>query len=158
MKRTALKRSSKSMKRTKIRLVGHSTVSDLKKEIQSLVREIVMIRDGGCILRFVRNCGGEIRQAVMQADHLISRANSATFADTRLIVCLCRPCHGGFKQWHKEQYDALVKSILPKETVALWDKCQQDSWRVSKKGAYDWNIEIVALKQELARIKNLSTD
>jgi len=120
-----------------------------KREIQRLVREIVIKRDGGCILRHVRHCGGEIGKAVMQADHLITRANSATFADTRLIVCLCRPCHGGFKQWHKEQYDALIKTILPKETVELWDRCQHASWKASK---MNWKVEIAALKQELSSL------
>ena len=41
------------MKRIKLKLVGHSTTAQLKQEIQRLVREIVMIRDGGCILRII---------------------------------------------------------------------------------------------------------
>lgn len=141
------------MRRIRIRVKGVSETADLKQEIQDLVREIVILRDGGCILRDKRNCGGEIGRAVMQADHLITRANSATFADTRLIVCLCQPCHGGFKKWHKEEYDALVKSILPASRVALWNRCEADSWRVHKKGAYDWRLEIVNLKQILNKLK-----
>jgi hypothetical protein len=35
------------MKRSRIRLQGKSTVSELKRDIQALVREIVIIRDGG---------------------------------------------------------------------------------------------------------------
>jgi hypothetical protein len=49
-----------------------------------------------CILRNIRHCGGEpgftfledgvIGKVVLQADHLITRANSATYADSRLVV------------------------------------------------------------------------
>lgn len=123
-----------------------------KKEIQRLVREIVIKRDGGCVLRNIRLCGGEVGKAVLQADHLITRANSATYADTRLIVCLCRACHGGYKQWHKEKYDSLVKKVLSSERVALWDKCQNESWRATK---MDWKVEILALKQELNLLSEL---
>lgn len=125
-----------------------SDTADLKKEIQGLVREIVIIRDGTCILRNLRHCTDE----VLQADHLITRSNSATYADTRLIVCICRSCHawkslGG--NLRKGQYDALVKTFLPKDRIELWDRCEQDSWRPARTGAYDWQMAIVALKAEL---------
>lgn len=129
-----------------MRLVALNESAQLKKEIQRLVRAIVIARDKGCILRSRRYC----EDTVLQADHLITRANSATFADTRLIVCLCRSCHGGFKKWHQKEYDALVKTILSPERVALWDRCEQESWRPTRKGAYDWRLEIVALTSELA--------
>lgn len=109
----------KPLRRTRLKMRGTSDTSVLKERIQALLREIVIKRDGGCILRKVRHCGGEIGQAVLQADHLITRANNATYADSRLVVCLCQPCHGGFKKWHKEQYDAIVKEILPPATVKL---------------------------------------
>lgn len=146
MKRTPFKRTKSTLKRTKLRVVGHSTTAQLKKEIQALVREIVILRDGGCILRKLRHCN----DPVLQADHLITRSNSATFADTRLIVCLCRSCHGGYKQWHKPEYDLLVKKVISKDRVALWDKCQEDSWRPTK---MDWKLEILNLKQELKGYK-----
>jgi len=34
-----------------------------------------------------------IEGVVLLADHLITRANSATFADSRLVVCVCKSCH-----------------------------------------------------------------
>ena len=46
----------KPMKRKKIRVAGKSTTAQRKKEIQRLVREIVIKRDGGCILRDIRHC------------------------------------------------------------------------------------------------------
>ena len=134
------------MRKMYLRKQGKSEVSQAKREIQSLVREIVILRDGGCILKKIRYC----TDPVLQADHLITRGNSATFADTRLIVCLCRSCHGGFKKWHKEQYDALLRSILPKDRVELWERCLRESWKPVK---MNWRNEIIALTQEYARNK-----
>ena len=121
-----------------------SEVSKLKKEIQRLVREIVIKRDGGCVLYKWRHC----EDLVLQADHLITRANSATYDDTRLIVCLCRTCHG-WKHWHEREYNALVKTILDPKTVELWERCEQDSWKPTHRVSGDWRISIAALKQEL---------
>ena len=106
-----------------------------------------MLRDKGCILRNLRHCGGTLdtEGVVIQADHLITRANSATYADSRLVVCICKGCHG-WKHWHEKEYDLLIKTILPKKTIELWDKCQLESWRPSK---MDWSSELVALEQEL---------
>lgn len=135
------------MKRTKIRLKGISTTSQLKDDIQGLVRQIVMKRDGGCILRKIRHCGGELGETVIQADHLITRANSATYSDTRLIVCLCRACHG-WKHWHEKEYDSLVKTILLKDRLELWEKCQKEhEAHITHK--MDWAMEKLALEQEL---------
>ena len=89
-------------------------------------------------------------EAVLQADHLITRANSATYDDTRLIVCLCRSCHG-WKHWHKDEYDALLRTVLSPARVKLWDRAMQDSWRPVHHVAMDWRISIAALKQELAK-------
>ena len=157
MKKSWIKRGTKeltrstSLKRTKLRVAGTSDNATAKREIQSTLREFVMLRDGGCILRDIRHCGGEIGKAVMQADHLLPRSNAETYADERLVVLLCRPCHGGFKQWHKEEYDRLVKSILPKEIVELWEKCEEG--RRGKTGKYDWRLELISLNQRLEKLK-----
>jgi hypothetical protein len=39
------------MKRSNLRIKGISDTSTLKEEIQDLVRAIVIVRDGGCILK-----------------------------------------------------------------------------------------------------------
>lgn len=114
-----------------------------KDAIQAMVRAIVMKRDGGCILRDYR----PNHTSILQADHLITRSNSATYADTRLIVCVCTGCHG-WKHWHKEEYDALVKSILTPDRVQLWTRAEAASWQPHRKYTYDWKIELAALKQE----------
>lgn len=157
-RRTPLKRSTRPVRRGRVRLVGHSTISEQKAEIQALLRKIVMLRDRGCILRMERNCGGELDTpgVVLQADHLITRANSATYADPRLVVCLCRRCHGWKSlgsNLRKAEYDALVKTILPEARVKLWEQCEKDSWRPNPKRSYDWALEIVALRQELEKLK-----
>src|SRR6185437_11487175 len=154
-RKTFLKTYTPLKVKTSLSTYGKSETATLKQEIQRLLREIVIKRDGGCILRNVRHCGGTVGSAVLQADHLITRSNSATYADSRLVTCVCRSCHywksvGSNRR--KAEYDALVKTILPKERVALWERCEMDSWRPTRKGAYDWQLAIVALKQELASI------
>ena len=153
MKRSWIKKGGKglsrgiSLKRTKLRVAGKSDNATTKREIQSTLREYVMLRDGGCILRDIRHCGGEIGKVVIQADHLITRSNAATYADERLVVCVCKSCHG-WKKWHEKEYDRLVRQILPKERVDLWDRCEEDR-STSHRGSYDWKLEILALKKEL---------
>ena len=161
LKKTPFKRKDSPFlhKRSKLRVVGDNDTATLKKEIQALVRLIVTHRDNGCILRHIRHCGGEamiedgkiISNNVIQADHLITRGNSATFADTRLIVCLCSRCH----TWksignnlRKAEYDEMVRKILPKEIVTLWDRCEADV-RSHKTYKPDWKLELLGLKQML---------
>lgn len=160
MKRSGFLRRNVGLKRkSSLRIEGVSDTADLKKEIQALVRDIVIKRDGGCILRDVTTgippCNGYAKDShlILQADHLITRSNSATYADTRLIVCVCKGHHGWKSvgsNLRKAQYDALVRTILPPDRVALWDRCEADSWRPTRTGASDWKLAIVALKQELA--------
>lgn len=155
-RKTQLKRGKTSLRRTKLRPVGKSTTAQLKRDIQSLVREIVIIRDGGCVLRNIRHCGGEagVEGVVLQADHLIERSNSATYADPRLVVCVCRRCHGWkhFKKSNHDEYDQMIRKILPKDRVELWDRCRSEKWKAHK---MDWEMERLYLKHEL---KKLSTD
>ena len=134
------------MKRTRLKRKSDNPAAQAKDRIQALLRAIVIKRDKGCILRDVRITHDE----VLQADHLITRANSATYADYRLVVCLCRSCHG-WKHWHHKEYDALVKTLLPKDRTDLWDRCERDSWKPKRTSASDWLLEEAALKQQLAR-------
>lgn len=144
MKKSGFKRGVR-----RLRIKGISTTSQLKEEIQAVLRSIVIVRDGGCILRKIRHCGQE--DVVYQADHLITRANNATYADSRLVVCVCRPCHF-WKKYHEAQYNNLVKSLLPKDRVELWERCEKDMWRPIKHGAWDWKLNLVVLYKELASL------
>jgi hypothetical protein len=46
-----LQRKTPLKTKTRLRIKGISETAELKDEIQCLVRDIVIIRDGGCILR-----------------------------------------------------------------------------------------------------------
>lgn len=164
LSRSPFKKSGKvGLRRTKIRVAGKSDTKTVKDEIQAVLREIVILRDKGCVLRMERGCGGELGAigVVLQADHLITRANSATYADSRLVVCVCRRCHAWKSlgsNLRKAQYDELVKTILPESRVKLWEKCERDSWQPKRVSVRDWKLELVVLRQELDKMKErLST-
>lgn len=150
MKRSGFKRKlTTSLKRTKLRVAGKSSTAERCEEIQALVREIVMLRDQGCVLRKIRNCNDPVKQA----DHLITRSNSATFADTRLIVCLCRSCHG-WKHWNEHEYNDLVRQLISPQRVKLWDACETER-KAHKTYKVDWGMAIIYLKKELEEYRLL---
>lgn len=130
----------------------YEDTKSLKEQIQKLLREIVMIRDKKCILYGIK-CSRQIGDegVVWQAEHLIERSNSSTYADLRLVVLVCRNCHGWkhFKKSNHDLYDEIVRSKLSPELVAHWDRCKADT----KAYKVDWRLEKIALEQELKRIK-----
>lgn len=142
------------MKRTPLRKKGKSETALIKDEIQATLRKLVMLRDKKCILYGIK-CNHEIgvtdEGVVWQAEHLIERSNSATYADSRLVVLVCKNCHywKHIKKSNHDQYDEWVKSKLSKERVRLWDRCVKESWRASK---VDWKLELLALKKDLAKL------
>jgi hypothetical protein len=40
-------------------------------------------------------------------------------------------------------------TLLPADRVALWDRCETDSWRPARTGSHDWKLAEIALKQHL---------
>jgi len=127
-----LQRRAPLKRKTPIAAHGRSDTATLKEAIQAELRRIVIARDGGCILRDsydVPPCGGYAKDGhlVLQQDHLVTRANSTTFADPRLVVAVCKAHHGwksvGSNR-NKAQYDAAVRSVLSEERVKLWDACE----------------------------------
>lgn len=152
MKRTPLKRISKPLKRTKLRLVGHSTTSELKIEIQALLRQIVIKRDGGCVLRNYPEtgaCGGYRKdgELILQAEHLHTRSNAASFADTRLVICLCSRHHIFYKPQHADEYYKIVRKHIGTIRSILLDRVQQDY----SPHKVDLKMEKIALEQELKK-------
>lgn len=140
------------MKRTPLSKKGQSDTAKIKDEIQHLVREIVILRDGGCLFRNEpgHTCTGLTKygDVILQADHLVTRANSATYADTRLIVCVCKGIHGWKSvgsNMRKAEYDRRVRLLISPDRVALWDRCEKESWRPQK---MNWQVELAALRQE----------
>lgn len=176
MKQSWLKRKSvfkqkpiKPMKRTRLRVKGHSETAELREEIQKLVREIVIARDGGCIFRNLYDylygqppCNGYRKDGklILQADHLLPRSFSATFADPRLIVTLCKGHHGWKSvgnNLRKAQYDEIVKKILPLDRVKLWEKWEE-ARQSHKTYKSDWKLEIVALQKILNTYNDILKD
>src|SRR3990167_11522245 len=123
-----------------------SPVSQAKKRIQALVRDIVIKRDGGCILRGRKDiapCNGYRAdgELILQADHLITRGKNIGFADTRLIVCLCKGHHTAKTFDQSDIYEPLIREKIGSERADLWAKCKADrkSYPMS---AWDWQKEI----------------
>lgn len=166
-------------RRVTLRKESESDTATIKKEIQRVVREIVIARDGGCIFggggqfapyrseslysitpttdHKAPPCNGYAKDGhlILQADHLISRGNSATYADTRLIVCVCKGHHGWKSvgsNLRKQQYDAIVRQLISPERVALWDKMEAAQHQGFRPGQQkiNWAVELAVLKQELA--------
>lgn len=146
------------MKRSRLRLVGKSPQSLMKVEIQALLREIVIKRDGGCIMRHYKNeinnqyreCGGWTKDGrlILQAEHLHTRANAASFSDTRLVICLCQRHHIYYKPQHSNEYYRIVKKHIGPERTKLLKAVEED--RMSHK--IDLALELVALRHELKKL------
>lgn len=159
LRRTAFKiKPRKPLKRTILKARGTSDTSVLKERIQYLVREIVIKRDGGCVLRDSPGagaCGGygsKSGKLILQGEHLVSRSHSASFADTNNIVCICYRHHFHFKKQHSKLYWDLIEGIIgPKrwEMVEYWEQ-EVSSHQTSK---VDWKLAIIALEQELKQYK-----
>ncbi len=159
LKRAGFARTAKLKPKTrKVRVAGQETAKELKKDIQAILREIVMLRDKKCILYGIK-CNHEIgvndEGIVWQAEHLVERSNSATYADLKLVVLVCKNCHGWkhFTKSNHDQYDRWVKTKLSPDRVAHWDRCCEDSWRATK---VDWKLTKLALEQDLNKLKNES--
>lgn len=157
---TPLTSSGKPMKRTRLKLVGSSDRSTTKKEIQALLREGVIKRDGGCVLRHFPEAGacsgwrndGEL---ILQAEHMVTRSNSAGFADLRNVVCLCRHHHGHFKPQHSEKYWELIRRHVGEMIWAFKERLRlEESSHYARK--VDLKLELLALRAEVARIPEVA--
>lgn len=147
---------------TPLKKKSTSDVALIKEDIQAYCRDIVIIRDGGCIFRNEQGhvCSGFANDGhlILQADHLVTRANSATYADTRLIVCVCKGIHGWKSvggNMRKAQYDERVKKLISPERVELWERCEADvaAHRSHRTTVYDWKMALAVLKGELAALQ-----
>jgi hypothetical protein len=152
-----MKRGGFLKRRTPLRKKSTSETSKCKDRIQDLLRAIVIKRDNGCVLRNMYGvpvCNGYTKagELILQADHLITRANSATYADYRLVVCVCKG-HHGWKKWHEREYNEFLKTrVLSPDRVALWEACERDSWRPHRTYASDWKKEEAFLRTKLAAL------
>jgi hypothetical protein len=119
----------------------------LKVRIQALVRAIVIKRDKGCFLKGFRFQCNE----VLQADHLVTRGKNVGFADTRIIICLCKGHHTAKTFDKSGEYEEEIKRRLPPENVVLWERAKKDH-KIYPMSAYDWGKEAIALEYELGQM------
>jgi len=141
-------------KKSRIKYRGTSDTSVIKEKIQSTLREICLLRDKKCILWGVK-CNHEVGMEglVWQAEHLVERSNSVSYADSRLVVLVERSCHGWkhFTKSNHDQYDEWVRQKLSPERVRLWDAVRADQ-RAHRTHKVDWKLELLALQKELSAL------
>lgn len=144
--------------RSGLRMRGVSDTSVLKEEIQAILREIVIIRDGGCWLRNfpqAGKCGGYRKsdgQLILQYEHLHTRANMASFADPRLGVCICQRHHIFWKPQNSDLYNDLAEEFIGPENTKVWEAVKNDH----SPHKIDLKLELIALKQYLAGLSTTS--
>ncbi len=150
------------MIRTK-RLRPRSTTptAQAKDMVQGLVRQVVIVRDGGCILRGKPQfgpCNGyrQDGQLVLQANHLVTRGKNVGYADTRLIVCMCKGHHKGYHSARNEEYKITIRKIIGPARRNLWERAEQDR-TIHHMTAWDWEKEVLALQAELRSLTNPPT-
>lgn len=124
LRRTAWKKKPAAKKGRKKKAETSGTI---KKRIQSLLRANAINRDGTCVLSRYTDAGccsgrrsdGEL---ILQAEHLVGRSNSASYADMDNIVLLCLGHHFYFKKQHGAIYWDLIRKIIGEER---WKKVQE---------------------------------
>lgn len=138
------------MKRSSLRSLGKSERSKQLRRIQDLLRQIAIKRDGGCILcnhPETGRCGGytSAGRLILQAEHLVSRSNMATFGDMRNIVCLCQRHHIFWKPQNSQKYWELIEKIIGTERWAWYLRARDD------KRAYKVDLTLleIGLTEEL---------
>ncbi len=143
------------MKRTKLRLVGKSTSTELKKDIQALLREIAILTYKTCVLSKYPETGacGSYKangELILQAEHLNSRSHTATFGDMRNIVLLCQRHHIYWKPQNSQKYWELIEKIIGKERWQWYKRATED------RRAYKVDLLLVkiGLEQDLAKLRN----
>lgn len=58
-----------------------------------------------------------------------------------------------FAAGHEREYNALLRTILPAERVALWDACEKASWRPHRSYELDWLKEEAFLRMKFPTIQ-----
>lgn len=151
MKRSGFKRKQTvPLKRTRLRMRGVSDSSVLKEQIQSALREVVIKRDGGCVLRNYPETGA--CDKILQAEHLNSRSRTQTFAVSLLAVCLCRRHHIYWKPTHSLRYWQIIEEIIGEKRWELLQKVLKDY----KTYKVDLKMGLIGLQQELKELNQSS--
>lgn len=149
-----LKRKSPLKRNTTIRIKAHSTTTEQRDEVQRLLREICIKRDKTCLLSFYPEtglCGPQKKDGhlVLQAEHLNSRQNSISFADSRNVVLLCQRHHIYWKPQHSKRYWEIIEEVIGPNRWE-WLEEVQDFAASHRTYKLDYKLAIIALKQELS--------
>lgn len=151
MKRSYFKpKPRKPLKRTKLRVKGTSTTTQLRDEVQSYLRAIAIKRDKTCVMSKypeTGKCGGYRKdgELILQFDHLNSRTHASSFSDPRLGILVCQRHHIYYKRQYPFEYERCAIDEIGKKRAELLYKVRAD------KKAYkvDLKLALVGLKQEL---------
>ena len=147
-----MQRSGFLTRRSPLKTKSTSETALIKEDIQAYLRQIVIHRDGGCFLRHYPEAGAcgsrptKDGHLILQAEHLHTRSNAASYADSRLVVCICERHHIHWKPQHSSEYNQLARDFIGPERAALWDKIEKERFRPHK---MNWVLEKLALAQEL---------
>ena len=150
MKRSWLKRGKPLNKK------GKSEVSKCKVRIQSLLRQIAIKKDGGCVMRHypeAGQCGGFKKDGdlILQAEHLNTRERNISYGDMRNIVLLCKYHHFYWKPKHSRLYWELIRKVIGEERWEWLKRVEADK-KLYTFGIYEWSAIEMALKQELTNL------
>lgn len=138
------------LKRSALKKLSKSPVAACKRQIQALLRQIVILRDKGCVVRHAASgkCSGPL-----QAEHLISRSNSATYGDPRNIVCLCQYHHIFWKPQYSRQYWQIIRDVIGEKRWKWVELAESDAGR-HKGTKMDWVLVKLVLEKELAVLES----
>lgn len=138
-----------SLKRTALKALSDSEPAKIKRRIQALLRRGVIARDGGCVLAGKAGaCSGPL-----QAEHLVTRGNSASYGDMRNAVCLCSHHHIHWKPQHSQLYWSFIRQIIGEKRWAYIEAVQND--RTPHK--QDWKLVEIVLTREVEDLERHAT-
>ena len=138
-----------------LRRLSDSPTAVIKRNIQELLRELAIRRDGGCILRHYPEagaCGGyrQDGELIVQAEHLNSRINAVSYGDMRNIVLLCRHHHIDWKPQHSRTYWRLIHLHIGPVRSAWLDRVEADR-SAHRFYVSDWKAIEISLRAELKK-------
>lgn len=149
-----LRRKTPLARKSVLKAISDNPVAVIKKNIQARLRELAILRDGGCVLRHydeAGNCGGYRNdgELILQAEHLVTRSNSISYGDMRNIVCLCKAHHMYFKQQHGRLYWELIERHVGPDRWA-WIKRIEADKKPHRFTEWDWAKIELGLKAATA--------
>jgi hypothetical protein len=140
------------MKRTAFRREPQSPTALCKDRIQSLLRGIVIIRDGGCILRhYVIGRLQERRRVKFFKPSISIRESVTSHAATRSPSYVSvRDIHGFFKPQYRALCWNLIRRHIGDQRWAWLERVIADN-RSYHMGLHEWVLVEIALRDELAK-------